>query len=102
MLHPPLGIHGFTKTYERVKRSFFWDGMKQEVHAPLWLNVMFFNATREKQSKPLGHSNPFQFPLLFGRDISMDFIVGLPKSNNKTKIMVVDDHLSKYAHLCAL
>ena len=32
----------------------------------------------------------------------MDFIVGLPKSRNKLVIMVVVDHLSKYAHLCAL
>jgi hypothetical protein len=32
----------------------------------------------------------------------MDFIVGLPKSGNKLVIMVVVDHLSKYAHLCAL
>jgi hypothetical protein len=32
----------------------------------------------------------------------MGFIVGLPKSNNKSFIMVVVDHLSKYAHLCAL
>ena len=32
----------------------------------------------------------------------MDFIVGLPKSGNKSVIMVVVDCLSKYAHLCAL
>jgi hypothetical protein len=32
----------------------------------------------------------------------MDFIVGLPKSGNKSIIMVVVDHISKYAHLCAL
>ena len=32
----------------------------------------------------------------------MDFIVGLPKSSNKSVIMVVVDRLSKYAHLCAL
>ena len=32
----------------------------------------------------------------------MDFIVGLPKSGNKSIIMVVVDRLSKYAHLCAL
>jgi hypothetical protein len=32
----------------------------------------------------------------------MDFIVGLPESSNKSIIMVVIDHLSKYAHLCAL
>jgi hypothetical protein len=32
----------------------------------------------------------------------MDFIVGLPKSGNKSVIMVVVDHLSKYGHLCSL
>ena len=32
----------------------------------------------------------------------MDFIVGLPKLGNKSVIMVVVDHLSKYAHFCAL
>jgi hypothetical protein len=36
------------------------------------------------------------------QDISMDFIVGVPKSGNTTVIMVVVDHLSKYYHLCAL
>jgi hypothetical protein len=36
------------------------------------------------------------------RYISMEFIVRLPKSGNKSVIMVVVDHLSKYAHLCAL
>jgi len=32
----------------------------------------------------------------------MDFIVGLPKSGNKSVIMVVFYHLSKYAQFCAL
>jgi hypothetical protein len=32
----------------------------------------------------------------------MDFIVGLPKSVNKSVIMVVFDRISKYAHFCAL
>jgi hypothetical protein len=31
MLHPQRGTQGFTKTYDRVKRSFFWDGMKQDI-----------------------------------------------------------------------
>jgi hypothetical protein len=35
-------------------------------------------------------------------DISMEFIVGLPKLDNKSVIMVVVDHFSKYAYLCAL
>jgi hypothetical protein len=36
------------------------------------------------------------------KDISMDFITGLPKMGNKSIIMVVVDRLSKYAHFCAL
>jgi hypothetical protein len=29
----PTARHaGFTKTYDRVKRSFFWDGMKKDIH----------------------------------------------------------------------
>jgi hypothetical protein len=32
----------------------------------------------------------------------MDFITGLPKSGNKSVIMVVVDRLSKYSHFCAL
>jgi hypothetical protein len=32
----------------------------------------------------------------------MDFIVGLPRVGNKIVIMVVVDHLFKYAHFCSL
>ena len=32
----------------------------------------------------------------------MDFIIGLPKSEGKSFIMVVVDRLTKYAHFCAL
>ena len=32
----------------------------------------------------------------------MDFIIGLPKSEGKSIIMVVVDILTKYAHFCAL
>ena len=41
-------------------------------------------------------------PPTIWRDISMDFIVGLPKLGNKLVIMVVVDLLSKYGHLCSL
>ena len=32
----------------------------------------------------------------------MDFIIGLPKSEGKSVIMVVVDKITKYAHFCAL
>ena len=34
-------------------------------------------------------------------NISMNFIVGLPKADKKLVIMVVVDQISKYGHFCA-
>jgi hypothetical protein len=52
--------------------------------------------------KSLGTLQPLLIPPVIWRDISMDFIVGLPKLGNKSVIMVVVDCLSKYAHFYAL
>jgi hypothetical protein len=52
--------------------------------------------------KSLGTLRPLPIPPDIWKDISMDFITGLPKSGNKSVIMVVVDRLSKYAHFCAL
>jgi hypothetical protein len=41
-------------------------------------------------------------PLTIWKDISMEFIVGLPKLENKLVIMVVVYHISKYSHLYSL
>jgi hypothetical protein len=55
-----------------------------------------------KTVKSLGTLQPLSIPPSIWWDISMDFIVGLPKSGNKLDIIVVVDCLSKYAHFCAL
>jgi hypothetical protein len=98
---PTAGHSGFTKTYDRVKRSFFWDGMKQDI-------INFFaecdvcQCNKGETVKYLGTLQPLPIPPAIWRDISMDFIAGLAKSGNKIVIMVVFDLLSKYAHLCSL
>jgi hypothetical protein len=98
---PTVGHSGFTKTYERVKRSFFWDGMKQDVHTFVAeCDVCQWN--KGETIKTPGTLQPLLILSTIWQDISMDFIVGLPKSGNKSIIMVVVDHLSKYAHLCSL
>jgi hypothetical protein len=98
---PTTGHSGFTKTYDRVKRSFFWDGMKQDVHTFV-AECDVCQCNKGETVKAPGTLQPLPIPPAIWRDISMDFIVGLPKSGNKSVIMVVVDRLSKYAHLCAL
>ena len=49
-----------------------------------------------------GTLQPLPIPTSIWTEVSMDFITGLPKSGNKSVIMVVVDRLSKYAHFCAL
>jgi hypothetical protein len=55
-----------------------------------------------KTIKYPGTLQPLPIPPTIWRDLSVDFIVGLPISGNKSIIMVVVDRLSKYAHFCAL
>jgi hypothetical protein len=98
---PTTGHSGFTKTYDRVKHSFFWDGMKQDIHN-LVVECDVCQRNKGETFKSSGTLQPLPIPPAIWKDISLDFIIGLPKSGNKSVIMVVVDCLSKYAHFCAL
>jgi hypothetical protein len=98
---PTAGHSRFTKTYDRVKRSFFWDGMKQDIHNFV-TECDVCQRNKGETIKSLGTLQPLLIPPAIWKDISMDFITVLPKLGNKSVIMVVVDCLSKYAHFCAL
>jgi hypothetical protein len=98
---PTAGHSRFTKTYDRVKRSFFWDGMKQDI-SNFVIECDVCQSNKGEIVKSLGTLQPLPIPPANWKDISMDFITGLPKLGNKSVIMVFVDHLSKYVHFCAL
>jgi hypothetical protein len=101
MLHPQLGTLGLPKPMTGSNVLFFWDGMKQKVcNFVAECDVCQWN--KGEKVKSHGTLQLLSIPPAIWRDISMDFITGLPKSGNKSVIMVVVDRISKYSHFCAL
>jgi hypothetical protein len=85
---PIAGHLCFTKTYEWFKISFFWDGMKQDICTFL-VECDTCKCNKSEVVKPSGTLQPLLIPPSIWIDIYMDFIVGIPKSGNKSVIMVV-------------
>ena len=98
----PLGGHsGFLKTYHRVKKEFFWDGLKSDIQKFV-AECLIFQQSKVETIKAPGLLQPLSIPSQRWEEISMDFITGLPESEGKSVIMVVVDILTKYAHFFAV
>jgi hypothetical protein len=79
---PTTGHSRFTKTYDRVKRSFFWDGMKQKI-CNFFVECEVCQRNKGETVKSPGTLQPLLIPPAIWKDISMEFITVLPKSSNK-------------------
>jgi hypothetical protein len=101
MLHPQLGTPILPKPMTGSNISILWNGMKQDVHNFV-VECDVCQRNKGETFKSPGTLQPLSIPPAIWRDISMDFIVGLPKSSDKSVIMVVVDRLFKNAHLFSL
>jgi hypothetical protein len=95
------GHSGFLKTYHRVKKDFFWDGLKTNVQKFV-AECVVCQQNKVETIKTPGLLQPLSIPSQCWEEVSMDFITGLPKSEGKSFIMVIVYRLTKYAHFCAL
>jgi hypothetical protein len=102
-LHTSLigGHSGFLKTYHRVKRGFFWDGLKTNVQRFVEEGLVCQQNKVETIKTP-GLLQPLTIPSQCWEEVSMDFITRLSKSEGKSVIMVIVDRLTKYAHFFVL
>jgi len=98
---PLGGQSGFLKTYHKVKKDFFWDGLKSYIQKFV-AELLVCQQNKVETIKTLGLLQPLSIPSQHWEELSMDFITGLTKFEGKSVIMVVVDKLSKYAHFCAL
>ncbi|KAG7548172.1 Zinc finger CCHC-type [Arabidopsis suecica] len=93
-----MGHFGVAKTLKVMKDHFHWPNMKRDVEkcCERCTTCKMAKAT----SQPHGLYTPLPIPLHPWHDISMDFVVGLPRTRTgKDSIFVVVDRFSKMAHL---
>jgi hypothetical protein len=95
------GHSGFLKTYHRVKKELFWDGLKTDVQRFVAECLVCQQNKVETIKTPI-ILQPLAIPSQHWEEVSMDFITGLPKSEGKSFIMVIVDRMTKYTHFCAL
>ncbi|KAF7839273.1 Transposon Ty3-G Gag-Pol polyprotein [Senna tora] len=92
-----MGHFGVLKTSDMLKEHFFWPHMKRDVEK---LCSKCISCRKGKSKvKPHGLYMPLPIPTHPWTDVSMDFILGLPKTRNgRDSIFVVVDRFSKMAH----
>jgi len=100
-------IHAWLDTSELTRQ---WVGLGQTSTGQRWMNrsqnmfahATYVNITRSSGTRGMGYWKPIDVPMKLWTSISMDFIVGLPKSEGYTKIWVIVDRFSKMAHFMPL
>jgi hypothetical protein len=87
-----------TKMYHDHKSRYWWYGMKRAraEYVALCDNCQ---RVKEERQRPAGLLQPLKIPECKWEEISMDFIVGLTKTQSGyDSIWVIVDHLSKVVH----
>ncbi|KAL4384307.1 hypothetical protein GQ457_15G015210 [Hibiscus cannabinus] len=95
------GHAGIHRSYQRLAANFFWVNMRSDVRQFV-RQCQVCQRMKTESLLPAGLLQPLPIPQQVFEDISLDFILGLPKSNGKETILVVVDRLTKYGHFFAL
>ncbi|CAH9138313.1 unnamed protein product [Cuscuta epithymum] len=92
-MHP-----GGTKMYRDLKESYWWSGMKRDI-AEYVSRCLTCQQVKAEHQHPAGLLQPLTIPEWKWEHVTMDFVVGLPRTvNNYDAVWVVVDRLTKSAH----
>lgn len=98
---PMAGHFGVKRTLEKIRRRFFWKGMREDVKKYIKECVICQRA-KIRRRKKIGLLNPLPEPDGPWQWITMDFITDLPPSrlneNVYDSILVIVDRFSKMVH----
>jgi hypothetical protein len=97
--HSPYIVHpGGTKMYHNVNGSYWWNNMKKDI-VKFVEQCLTCQQVKAEHQRPAGKLKPLVIPKWKWDEITMDFILGLPKTPiGEDSIWVVVDHLTKSAH----
>jgi hypothetical protein len=95
----PYTIHpSETKMYQDLKQNFWWKRMKVDVSKYV-AACEICQRVKAEHKRPVGLLKPLEIPEWKWEHITMDFVVGLPRSpRGRDAIWVVVDRLTKSAH----
>ena len=99
---PLAGHFGIDKTRELVGRKYYWPSMRKDVENYVrGCDVCL--ASKAVRQKPYGDLQSMLVPTHRWKDLSIDFVTGLPlsadwKSDSYNSILVIVDRLTKMVH----
>ena len=95
---PSSGHQGEARTMEAIQRSYSWPGLRRDVEQYV-RNCHTCKRSKAPRDRQNGLLQPLPIPEQRWKDISMDFITGLPLSTEGfNAILTVVDRLSKERH----
>src|SRR5436190_22684305 len=92
------GHPGRAKTLELLARTYFWPKMRKKIDRFV-RNCYTCQRSRTPRHAPFGILKPLSVPEGAWKDVSMDFVVGLPWSNGFNAVLTVTCRLTKMRHL---
>ena len=97
---PIAGHPGKAKTYELLVCNYYWPNMQRFVDQYVQ-NCHTCTRTKAPRHAKYGVLRPLPVPQHRWKDITMDFVVGLPLVNGYDSVCVSVDRLTKERHLTA-
>jgi hypothetical protein len=91
---PVTGHPGRDLLVSILSRRFYWPGLSQDVRRFV-RNCDGCGSKKPWRERKWGLLKPLPIPERLWRDISMDFVTGLPASQGSTNCMVITDRLGK-------
>lgn len=99
---PTAGHLGFSKTYFRIRGSYFWTGMTRSISK--YVRACHHCQTKKRPTtKPPGCLQPLPQPHRPFERIGIDFLGPFPQSTRNNKwILVAIDHLTRYVETASV